>query len=85
MRKLALPLTIAASLALSSAAFAAPMVTKGVIAKLDPTACTITLKNNSRVFDFGPKCDFSKLKVGENVSITWTLKTMYEASAVKAG
>ncbi len=80
MRKLVLPFLIIASLGASSAAMAATMsmprpvipigtVTKGVVKLINAKACTVTLTDR-RVFQFAPKCDFSKLKVHEKVAIT---------------
>ena len=54
------------------AAAAAPTTTTGTIKALDAKACTVTL--DTTVYHFDPKCDFSKLTVGEKVSITWTAK-----------
>ena len=75
MRKFALSLAVLAAAGLSSAAFAdtAPSTATGAIKALDAKACTVTL-DNSTVYHFDAKCDFSKLKVGEKVSITWTAK-----------
>ncbi|MEO9230076.1 MAG: DUF1344 domain-containing protein [Devosia sp.] len=74
MRKLAIALMLLSALAASSAALAAsPMETKGVIKSFDPIACTVTLEV-SDTYHFAPKCNFSKLKVGEKVAITWTRK-----------
>ena len=43
--------------------------TSGVISRLDRAACKVTLKH---VFVFSSgKCDFSKLKVGDRVTITF--------------
>ena len=51
----------------------APTVTNGVIKALSAKACTVTLDNKTTYY-FAAKCDFSKLKVGEKVAITWTAK-----------
>ena len=87
MRKFALPLMIVAALGASSAMAAtttakpapakpvpaAPTVTDGTIKALSAKACTVTLDNKTTYY-FAAKCDFSKLKVGEKVAITWTAK-----------
>ncbi len=73
MRKLALPLILALSLGASGVAMAATdTTTNGAIKALDTKACTVTLDNKS-VYHFAAKCDFTKLKVGEKVAITWHL------------
>ncbi len=85
MRKLALPLLIVVALGATSAMAAtttptapakpavAPTVTNGMIKALSAKACTVTLDNKTTYY-FAAKCDFSKLKVGEKVAITWTAK-----------
>jgi curli biogenesis system outer membrane secretion channel CsgG len=85
MRKLALPLLIVVALGATSAMAAtttpttpakpavAPTVTNGMIKALSAKACTVTLDNKTTYY-FAAKCDFSKLKVGEKVAITWTPK-----------
>ena len=85
MRKLALPILIVAALGAPSAmaatatttpakpAVVAPTVTNGMIKALSAKACTVTLDNKTTYY-FAAKCDFSKLKVGEKVAITWTAK-----------
>ena len=73
MRKLALPLVLALSLGASGVAMAATdTTTDGTIKAINAKACTITLDNKT-VYYFAAKCDFSKLKVGEKVAITWHL------------
>lgn len=84
MRKLALPLLIVAALGATSAmaattttpakpAAVVPTVTNGMIKALSAKACTVTLDNKTTYY-FAAKCDFSKLKVGEKVAVTWTAK-----------
>jgi len=46
---------------------------RGTIKLIDAKACTITLTSKN-VYQFGPNCDFSKLKVGEKVSLKWAPK-----------
>jgi len=46
---------------------------RGTIKLIDAKACTITLTSRN-VYQFGPSCDFAKLKVGERVSIKWAPK-----------
>ena len=46
---------------------------RGTIKLIDAKACTITLTSRN-VYQFEPKCDFSKLKVGERVSLKWATK-----------
>jgi len=84
MRKLALPILIVAALGATSAMAATatttpakpavvPTVTNGMIKALSAKACTVTLDNKTTYY-FAAKCDFSKLKVGEKVAVTWTAK-----------
>jgi Cu/Ag efflux protein CusF len=73
MRKFALSLVLLTAAGLSTAAVAADSTATGKIKTLDAKACTVTL-DNSTVYHFDAKCDFSKLKVGEKVAITWTSK-----------
>ncbi|MEO8758071.1 MAG: hypothetical protein ABI398_10030 [Devosia sp.] len=75
MRNFTFPLLVVAVAGFTSAGFAAaaaPTTTAGTIKALDAKACTVTL--DTTVYHFDPKCDFSKLTVGEKVSITWTAK-----------
>jgi len=58
---------------LASSAMAADLTDKGAIKAMDAKKCTITLADN-KVFQFADKCDFSKLKASENVTITYTVK-----------
>lgn len=46
---------------------------RGTIKLIDAKACTVTLTSRN-VYQFGPRCDFSKLKVGERVTIKWAPK-----------
>jgi|GEM_PF-2105600 len=46
---------------------------RGTIKLIDAKACTVTLTSRN-VYQFEPKCDFSRLKVGERVSIKWLAK-----------
>lgn len=79
MRKFVLPLALLATIAASSAALAA--TTTGKITKLDVPACSVTLKH---AYHFGTKCDFSKLKVGEKVTITYSMAgKVRTATAIK--
>jgi hypothetical protein len=84
MRKVALAAILAASL-VSTAALAAGTNVTGPIKNLDAKGCNITLGTSKTVYSFGKTCDFSKLKVGEKVTITYTMNgKVYAASAVKA-
>jgi hypothetical protein len=101
MRKLALPLLIVAALGATSAMAAtttttttkpattttkvvATSPTTGTISKLNAKACTVTLDKKTTYY-FAAKCDFSALKVGEKVTITWTAKGKKDmASAIVA-
>ncbi|WP_055049012.1 DUF1344 domain-containing protein [Devosia sp. A16] len=68
--------TMAAPAAPTAHTVAAPVhlkLTRGTIKALDAKACTVTLASK-HVYEFGPKCDFSKLKVGEKVTIKWAPK-----------
>ena len=73
MRKLALSLVLLAAAGLSTAALAADSTATGKIKALDAKACTVTL-DNSTVYHFDAKCDLSKFKAGEKVTITWAAK-----------
>ncbi|MGN6157489.1 MAG: DUF1344 domain-containing protein [Devosia sp.] len=58
--------------------------TTGTISKLNAKACTVTLDKKTTYY-FAAKCDFSALKVGEKVTITWTAKGKKDmASAIVA-
>ena len=84
MRNFLIPLMLVASVGVSSVALAAPSVAHGAIQSMDSKACTVTLADKA-VYQFAPKCDFTKLKVGENVAITWTLNgKVNQASAIAA-
>lgn len=84
MRKFLVPLLLVASIGASSAALAAGTMATGTIASMDAKACKVTL-NNKEVYQFPAKCDLSKFKVGEKVSITYTLKgKLYEATTIAA-
>ncbi|KKB80211.1 hypothetical protein VW35_07270 [Devosia soli] len=68
-----------------SGAIAADMTATGTIKTMDATKCTVEL-SDGHTYQFAPKCDFSKLKANEKVTITHTMKgTTYEASKVTAG
>lgn len=83
MRKLALPLVIAAALAASSGAYAAaPSSVEGVIKAVNVKADTLTLMSGS-VFKLHKGLKIAAYKVGEKVKITWTKAgKVYEATAV---
>lgn len=84
MRKYLLPLLLVASLGASSVAMAASETATGTIKALDAKACTVTLDNKT-VYQFAAKCDFSKLLVGEKVTITFEKKgTVDDASKIEA-
>ena len=75
MRNFILPIIVVAAAGFASAslaAAAAPTTTTGTIKSLDAKACTVTL--DATVYHFDPKCDFSKLTVGEKVAVTWAAK-----------
>jgi hypothetical protein len=42
----------------------------GAVAALDTTKCVVVLDDKT-AYQFGPHCDFSKLRVGEKVAIIW--------------
>jgi Cu/Ag efflux protein CusF len=71
MHKIALAAALAAALVSSAAMAAAATTANGAIKSIDTAACTVTLDNGT-VYKFAPKCDFSKLKVGEKVAVTFT-------------
>ena len=84
MRKFLIPVMLIASVGASSVALAAPSIAHGSIRSLDSKACTVTLADKA-VFQFAPKCDFSKLKAGENVAITYTVNgKVNQATAIAA-
>ncbi|HEX4298375.1 MAG TPA: DUF1344 domain-containing protein [Devosia sp.] len=60
----------------------APTTTDGAISKIDAKTCIVTL-DKKKNYHFDAKCDFSKLKVGDKVAITWAMKGKYRwASAI---
>jgi len=71
MHKIALAVALAAALVSPVAMAAAATTANGTIKSMDATACTVTLDNDT-AYKFAPKCDFSKLKVGEKVAVTFT-------------
>ncbi len=89
MRKIALSMLVLASIGASSVAMAAtaPAVTTetatGAIKSLDVKACTVTLDTDA-VYKFKAKCDFSSLKVGEKVTVTYVTRTTLSASKIAA-
>ncbi len=87
MRKFVLPVVVAASLALSGAAFAAtpaPQTVEGIIKALSAKHHTLTLKSGS-VFELAKGLKISAFKVGEKVKVTWIkVGKVYEATAVVA-
>ena len=85
MRKFLIPLMLVASVGASSMALAAATTAHGIIQSLDAKACTVTLADKA-VYQFATKCDFSKLKAGEKVAITYTVNgKVNQASAITAG
>jgi hypothetical protein len=85
MRNFLIPLMLVASLGGVSVAMAAETA-QGKIHALDAKACTVTLDGSKTAYHFAPKCDFSKLKVGERVAIKWmTAGNVRMASAITAG
>lgn len=70
MRKLLLPLALAATIASGSFAFAATDHTvTGTLKAIDAKACTVTLGKS--VYHFAKGCDFTAFKVGEKVDLTY--------------
>jgi len=55
----------------------ATTTTKGAVKQLDTNACTVTLSDNT-TYSFGKHCNFTKLKLGEQIAIVWK-----QASAVR--
>ncbi len=85
MRKLLIPLMLVASVGASTMALAAATTVHGTIQSMDNKACTVTLADKT-VYNFGPKCDFSKLKSGEKVGITYSANgKVNQATAITAG
>ena len=83
MRHLLVSAALTAAI-VSSSALAADLTATGKIKSMDSTKCTITLADG-KAYQFAPKCDFSKLKVDENVAITYAVKgSVNEASKVAA-
>ncbi len=83
MRHLLVSAALVAALG-SSSVMAADLTAKGSIKSMDTTKCTITLADG-KVYQFAPKCDFSKLKENENVVITYVVKgDVNDASKVVA-
>ena len=67
MRKTVTAAAFLVAAVISSVALAADMT--GTIRAIDAAACTITI--HKTVYKFAKACDFSKLKVGEKVTITY--------------
>ena len=85
MRKFLIPLMLVASVGASTMAFAAGSTAHGTIQSMDAKACTVTLADKA-VYQFAAKCDFSKLKAGEKVAITYTVNgKVNDATAITAG
>lgn len=42
----------------------------GAVTALDPTKCVVMLEDKN-AYQFGTRCDFSKLKIGEKIIILW--------------
>lgn len=51
----------------------APLTVTGALTAVDAKACTVTLDKTT--YHFGAKCKISALKVGENVTITYKVKS----------
>ncbi len=51
----------------------APLTVTGAIVAVDAKACTVTI--DKTVYHFSAKCKISSLKVGENVTITYKVKS----------
>ena len=85
MRKYVLPLALIASLGASTMAMAATNHhTTGTIKALDAKLCVVTLDNKT-AYHFAKKCDFSTVKVGEKVVVTWhRYKTVDVGTAIAA-
>lgn len=49
---------------------ASDKTTSGAVTALDPAKCTVTL-DDKNLYEFGARCDFSKLKIGEKIIILW--------------
>ena len=84
MRKFLIPLMLVASVGVSSVALAAPSTAHGAIQSMDSKACTVTLADKA-VYQFAPKCDFSKLKAGEKVAITYSISGKLKKAIAIAG
>ena len=83
MRKIIVAAAILAAFA-TSGVMAADLTAKGAVKSMDAAKCTVTLADG-HTYQFAPKCDFSKLKANENVTITYTMKgTTYEATKVES-
>jgi len=66
-------LLLLAVVSTSSPALAAHSVAKGVVQSFDAKACTVTLTDKT-VYSFGNHCNLRKVKVGEKVMISWSMK-----------
>ena len=73
MRKSFILATSIATIALSSAAFAASMTDKGAIKSIDEKANLVTLADG-KIFVLPAKFDFKTIKVGEKVAVTYDMK-----------
>ena len=84
MRNFLLPLTIAAAVGLSGAAFAAGTAANGTIKSIDAKAETVTL-SDGHTYQLPKGFKLDGFKVGEKVSLMWEMKAgKYEASELKA-
>jgi Cu/Ag efflux protein CusF len=72
MRKILIP-AFAAIIAASTVAYAAASTDTGVIQSIDTKAKTVTLADG-KVFSLAKSIKLSKLKVGENVTVTFETK-----------
>lgn len=84
MRKFLVPLTVAAAVGLSGAAFAAGTPANGTIKSINAKAETVTL-SDGHTYQLPKGYKLGSFKVGEKVSLTWQMKAgKYEASGLKA-
>ncbi len=82
MRFQILPVLVAASLAMTGAAYAAATTTVGTIKAIDMTAHSITLEDGT-VYMLPSGFKDPGLKVGEKISIVWDMVgTAHDATAV---
>ncbi|MCX7645221.1 MAG: DUF1344 domain-containing protein [Rhodobacteraceae bacterium] len=83
MHRKVLPIALVAALALSGAALAAS-ATEGAVKSINLTEHSVTLDNGTTYY-FPDGTDLSGFRVGDRVSVHWTMKdSRHEADTIQA-